>query len=102
MQNYGDALNYANISANSQGVAEEKFGYYLDSLEAKTNSLKASRVDSAAGLLKQEMRILGSICLEAADISQVPAGGALAVDRNLFSEYITKKIKTCKNINVIF
>lgn len=66
-----------------------------------SNSLKASRVDSAAGLLKQEMRILGSICLEAADISQVPAGGALAVDRNLFSEYITKKIKTCKNINVI-
>ena len=66
-----------------------------------SNSLKASRVDSAAGLLKQEMRILGSICLEAADISQVPAGGALAVDRDLFSEYITKKIKTCKNINVI-
>ena len=66
-----------------------------------SNSIKASRVDSAAGLLKQEMRILGSICLEAADISQVPAGGALAVDRNLFSEYITKKIKTCKNINVI-
>ncbi len=66
-----------------------------------SNSLKANRVDSAAGLLKQEMRILGSICLEAAENSQVPAGGALAVDRNLFSEYITQKIKACKNINVI-
>ncbi len=66
-----------------------------------SNSLKANRVDSAAGLLKQEMRHLGSICLEAADVSSVPAGGALAVERNAFSEYITAKIKTCKNINVI-
>lgn len=66
-----------------------------------SNSLKANRVDSAAGLLKQEMRNLGSLCLEAADLSQVPAGGALAVDRNAFSEYITQKIKDCKNINVI-
>ena len=66
-----------------------------------SNSLKASRIDSAAGLLKQEMRLLGSICLEAADNAQVPAGGALAVERNLFSEYITQKIKACKNINVI-
>jgi len=66
-----------------------------------SNSLKANRVDSAAGLLKQEMRNLGSLCLEAADLSQVPAGGALAVDRNTFSEYITQKIRDCKNINVI-
>lgn len=66
-----------------------------------SNSLKASRIDSAAGLLKQEMRLLGSLCLEAADVSAVPAGGALAVERNAFSEYITKKIKECKNINII-
>ena len=66
-----------------------------------SNSLKANRIDSAAGLLKQEMRILGSICLEAADVAAVPAGGALAVERNLFSEYITNKIKSCENINVI-
>ncbi len=66
-----------------------------------SNSLKASRIDSAAGLLKQEMRILGSICLEAADASSVPAGGALAVERNVFSEYITQKIKSCENINVV-
>ena len=66
-----------------------------------SNSLKANRVESAAGLLKQEMRILGSICLEAADISAVPAGGALAVERNIFSEYITNKIKNHPNINII-
>lgn len=66
-----------------------------------SNSLKANRVDSAAGLLKQEMRSLGSVCLEAADKAQVPAGGALAVDREVFSDYITKKINSCDNINVI-
>ncbi len=66
-----------------------------------SNSLKASRIDSAAGLLKQEMRLLGSICLEAADVSSVPAGGALAVERNLFAEYITKKIRESENINII-
>ena len=66
-----------------------------------SNSLKASRIDSAAGLLKQEMRMLGSISLEAADVSSVPAGGALAVERNLFAEYITKKIRECENINII-
>ncbi len=66
-----------------------------------SNSLKAIRIDSAAGLLKQEMRLLGSLCLEAADVSSVPAGGALAVERNTFSGYITKKIKECKNIKII-
>ncbi len=66
-----------------------------------SNSLKANRVDSAAGLLKQEMRIFGSVCLEAADASKVPAGGALAVDRDIFSAYITEKIKNDKNITVI-
>lgn len=66
-----------------------------------SNSLKANRVDSAAGLLKQEMRHLHSLCLTAADRAQVPAGGALAVDRNIFSDYITNKIKSCDNINVI-
>ena len=66
-----------------------------------SNSLKAARIDSAAGLLKQEMRHFGSICLEAADKSRVPAGGALAVDRDIFSQYITEKIKNDKNITVI-
>ena len=66
-----------------------------------SNSLKASRIDSAAGLLKEEMRRLGSICLEAADKSSVAAGGALAVDRDVFSNYITEKIKLNPNINVV-
>ena len=66
-----------------------------------SNSLKAARIDSAAGLLKQEMRYLGSLCMSAADASSVDAGGALAVDRDKFSSFITEKIKSHPNINVI-
>lgn len=66
-----------------------------------SNSLKAQRVDSAAGLLKEEMRLWGSVCLEAAALSQVAAGGALAVEREVFSNYITEKIKNHPNITVI-
>ena len=65
-----------------------------------SNSLKAMRPDSAAGLLKEEMRKLGSVCLEAADKASVAAGGALAVDRDIFSCLITEKIKNCPNITV--
>ena len=65
-----------------------------------SNSLKASRIESAAGLLKEEMRRLGSVCLEAADKFSVPAGGALAVEREGFSRYITEKIKSHPNIEV--
>ena len=57
-----------------------------------SNSLKAARIDSAAGLLKEEMRRLGSLSMESAATCQVPAGGALAVDRDKFSGYITEKI----------
>lgn len=66
-----------------------------------SNSLKAERVNSAAGLLKEEMRRLGSVCLESADRCKVPAGGALAVERHEFSEYITKKIRSNPLITVI-
>ncbi len=66
-----------------------------------SNSLKASRVDSAAGLLKEEMRVLGSLCLEAAATCSVAAGGALAVERDVFSAYITEKIKSHKRITVV-
>lgn len=65
-----------------------------------SNSLKAARVDSAAGLLKAEMRRLNSLCLSAADKCSVPAGGALAVDRDEFSRIITEKIKSHPNITV--
>ncbi|MCM1055037.1 MAG: methylenetetrahydrofolate--tRNA-(uracil(54)-C(5))-methyltransferase (FADH(2)-oxidizing) TrmFO [Bacteroides sp.] len=66
-----------------------------------SNSLKAARINSACGMLKAEMRILGSLILEAADRSAVPAGGALAVNRKLFSDYVTEKIKNHKNITLI-
>ena len=66
-----------------------------------SNSLKAMRVESAAGLLKQEMRILGSLSLSAADENSVPAGGALAVERVGFATYITEKIKNHPNIQVV-
>ena len=66
-----------------------------------SNSLKAARIDSAAGLLKEEMRRLGSVCLKSADNCAVAAGGALAVDREAFSSGVTEQIKNCKEINVI-
>ena len=66
-----------------------------------SNSLKAARVGSAAGMLKAEMRLLGSLILEAADNTAVPAGGALAVNREKFSDYITGKIRSHPNITLI-
>ena len=66
-----------------------------------SNSLKADRIENACGLLKEEMRLFGSVMMEAADVSRVPAGGALAVDRDIFSEYITKKIKENPLIEVV-
>ena len=66
-----------------------------------SNSLKAKRLESAAGLLKAEMRIFGSICMECADKCEVPAGGALAVDRHEFSRLITERIEAHENIEII-
>lgn len=67
-----------------------------------SNSLKGNDpFTNACGLLKQEMRELGSIIIEAADATRVPAGGALAVDRALFARYITHKIRSHGNIKVV-
>lgn len=66
-----------------------------------SNSLKAVRVETAAGLLKAEMREFGSLTMEAADVSSVAAGGALAVDREQFSDYITQKIRSHPRIHVV-
>ena len=66
-----------------------------------SNSLKADRLGSAAGLLKAEMRLFGSVCLTAADTCRVPAGGALAVDRELFSEAVTEAVRNHPNITVV-
>ncbi len=67
-----------------------------------SNSLKSNDAyGNACGLLKEEMRILGSMILEAADATKVPAGAALAVDREKFSAYITEKLKTCPNLTLV-
>ncbi len=67
-----------------------------------SNSLKAERIENACGLLKEEMRHFNSAMMQAADISRVPAGGALAVDRDKFSEFITQKIKSHPLITVVY
>lgn len=66
-----------------------------------SNSLKADRIENACGLLKEEMRYFDSLMMEAADISRVPAGGALAVDRDIFAQYITDKLKNHPLVTVI-
>lgn len=66
-----------------------------------SNSFKAERVDSAAGLLKEELRKKNSIVVQCADKCKVPAGGALAVDRDKFSRMVTEKIKSHENIRFI-
>ena len=65
-----------------------------------SNSLKASRVESAAGLLKEEMFRLGSLTVGVARSCAVPAGGALAVDRDIFSKTVTDRITSHPNITV--
>ncbi len=66
-----------------------------------SNSLRSNVTSNAVGLLKEEMRMLGSIVVEAAYANEVPAGSALAVDREKFSAYITQKIKNHPLIEVI-
>lgn len=66
-----------------------------------SNSLKSNELATASGMLKAEMRLLGSLVLSCADGTAVPAGGALAVDRNAFSDAVTDRITACENITVI-
>ncbi len=66
-----------------------------------SNSLRSDSVTNAVGLLKEEMRRLGSLIMTAAENTKVPAGSALAVDRELFSDFITEKIKNHPLIEVI-
>ena len=66
-----------------------------------SNSLRSNDLFNAAGLLKQEMRILRSLTIESADKNKVPAGSALAVDRYKFSSYITEKISNHPNIEIL-
>ena len=66
-----------------------------------SNSLRSDRVTNAVGLLKEELLRMGSLIMEAAYATRVPAGSALAVDRDLFSEYVTAKIRGHENIEII-
>ena len=75
----------------------ENFGELVCSNSLKSNDFYAN----ACGLLKQEMRVLGSMIIEAADATKVPAGAALAVDREKFSSYITEKLKSCPNLTLL-
>lgn len=65
-----------------------------------SNSLRAAGIENAVGLLKEEMRRMDSLIIRAALATRVEAGGALAVDRELFSEYITNELKTHPNIEI--
>ena len=66
-----------------------------------SNSLKSAAIESAPGLLKEEMRLLNSLIIQCADKTSIPAGGALAVDRDAFSDMITKKIRNHPLITVV-
>lgn len=66
-----------------------------------SNSMRSNQITNAVGLLKAEMRILDSIIIESALASEVPAGSALAVDRDHFSSYITEKINRHPGIDII-
>ena len=65
-----------------------------------SNSLRGASLTNAVGLLKEEMRLMGSLIMGCADATKVEAGGALAVDRELFSKAVTEKIKNHPNIKV--
>ena len=75
----------------------EGYGELVCSNSLKSNDFYAN----ACGLLKEEMRMLGSMIIEAADATKVPAGAALAVDREKFTAYITEKLKTCPNLTLV-
>lgn len=66
-----------------------------------SNSLRAAGIENAVGLLKEEMRLMDSLIIRAADATKVEAGGALAVDRVAFSNYITETLSTMEHIEII-
>ncbi len=75
----------------------ENYGELVCSNSLKSNDIYAN----ACGLLKEEMRLLGSMIIRAADETKVPAGAALAVDREKFSAYITKELQNCPNLTLV-
>ena len=98
-------LAQAGISVTLYEMKPKKFSpaHHCDNFAELvcSNSLKADRIENACGLLKEEMRLFGALMMEAADVARVPAGGALAVDRTIFSDFITEKIKSHPLITVV-
>ncbi|MCX7944946.1 MAG: methylenetetrahydrofolate--tRNA-(uracil(54)-C(5))-methyltransferase (FADH(2)-oxidizing) TrmFO [Deltaproteobacteria bacterium] len=80
----------------SEAHKSEKLGELVCS-----NSLKSKNPNSPQGLLKEEMKRFGSLIIEAAENTAIPAGDSLSVDRDLFSEYITNRLLSMENVKVI-
>src|SRR5918993_2806664 len=66
-----------------------------------SNSFRGDKLDNAVGLLKEEMRRLGSLVMRAADAARVPAGAALAVDRVVFSDEVTRAVSSHPRISIV-
>ena len=66
-----------------------------------SNSLRSDSITNAVGLLKEEMRLMGSLIMECADRTRIPAGGALAVDREGFSRLVTQRIEEDPLITIV-
>ena len=98
LANHGVKVKLYEMRPNKMTPAHKtaKFGELVCS-----NSLRSNLIDVAAGALKQEMNMLGSLVMESANINKVEAGSALAVSREEFSEYITDKIKNNPNIEIV-
>ncbi|MBQ5781800.1 MAG: methylenetetrahydrofolate--tRNA-(uracil(54)-C(5))-methyltransferase (FADH(2)-oxidizing) TrmFO [Oscillospiraceae bacterium] len=104
-----EAANFLATRGIKVRLFEQKPQKYSDAHKSQnfaelvcSNSLKSMREDSSQGMLKYEMKHFGSLVLKAAYQCNVPAGGALAVDRELFSDIITKEIKANPNIELVY
>ncbi len=97
------AKNKINVTLYEMKPDKKTPAHHLDLLGELvcSNSLRADTLENGAGLLKQEMRLLGSLVTECADATKVPAGGALAVDRVGFAQMITDKIAKNPYITVV-
>ena len=97
------AKNKINVTLYEMKPNKKTPAHHLDLLGELvcSNSLRADTLENGAGLLKAEMRLLGSLVTECADLTKVPAGGALAVDRVGFAEMMTDKIRQNPYITVI-
>ena len=97
------AKNKINVTLYEMKPNKKTPAHHLDLLGELvcSNSLRADTLENGAGLLKAEMRLLGSLVTECADLTKVPAGGALAVDRIGFAEMMTQKIRQNPYITVV-